>query len=78
MAPPTRKNFAALIALLIARIAIISIITSTDSVNQNMPARGHMIRMVLQQILVWLEFEEGNILPLHLQACRYDHKLKKD
>ncbi|KAH0157503.1 hypothetical protein KCU67_g7876, partial [Aureobasidium melanogenum] len=78
MASSTRRNFAALIALLIARIAIISIITSTDSANEDMPARGHMIRMIFQQILVWLEFEEGNILPLHHQACRHDQKLKKD
>lgn len=78
MAPPTRTNFAVLITLFIARIAIISIITSTDSANEEMPARGHMIRMVFQQILVWLEFEEGNILPLHHQACRHDQKLKKD
>ncbi|KAG9848523.1 hypothetical protein KCU98_g5358, partial [Aureobasidium melanogenum] len=78
MASPTRRDFAALIALLIARIAIISMITSADSVNEDMPARGHMIHMILQQILVWLEFEEGNILPLHRQACRYGHKLKKD
>ncbi|KAG9567407.1 hypothetical protein KCU71_g3860, partial [Aureobasidium melanogenum] len=78
MAPPTRRNVAVLIALLITRIAIISIVTGTDSVNEDMPARGHMVRMILQQVLVWLEFEEGNILPLHHQNCRYDHKLKKD
>ncbi|KAG9602766.1 hypothetical protein KCU77_g2667, partial [Aureobasidium melanogenum] len=74
MASSTRRNFAALIALLIARIAIISIITNTDSVNEDVPVCGHMMRMILQQILVWLEFEEGNTLPLHHQTCRYDHK----
>ncbi|KAG9520492.1 hypothetical protein KCV07_g4325, partial [Aureobasidium melanogenum] len=72
MAPPTRRNLVALIALLIARIFIVSIIVASNgSANEDVPAREQDISMTLQQIVDLLEYEEGSILPLY-------HKVKKD